>query len=112
MNLVIQILQWRGVLIVIQVSIGVLMILALFTWLTGKEERSLRFAVSGFLLSLVALQTLYLSQFSALTTTLLQLSFLLILLSYSRWYLSDWLYLPQKSDWSVKDFKIVPLELY
>jgi hypothetical protein len=40
---------------------------------------------------LVALQTLYfyLSQFSAITATLLQLVFLLALLAYRRWYLRD-----------------------
>jgi len=68
--------------------IGILMIAALIAWLTRNEEFGLNFAVAGFLLSLVALQTLYfyLSQFSALTTTLLQLVFLLVLLAYRRWY--------------------------
>jgi hypothetical protein len=86
-----QIVQWRNVLIAIQVVIGGLMIVALLAWLTRNEERGLRFAVYGFLLSLVALQLLYfyLSQFSALTATLLQLAFLQILLTYRRWYLSD-----------------------
>jgi hypothetical protein len=86
-----QVVQWQGVLISIQVVVGGLMIIALLTWLVGNEERGLRFAISGFLLSLVALQTLYfyLSQFAAITVTLLQLLFLLILLAYRRWYLSD-----------------------
>jgi hypothetical protein len=86
-----QVVQWRGALIVIQVAIGGLMIVAVLAWLTGNEERGLKFAVSGFLLSLVALQTLYfyLSQFSAITATLLQLAFLQILFAYRRWYLSD-----------------------
>ena len=85
-----QVLQWRGALIVIQVAIGILMIVALIAWLTRNEELGLNFVVAGFLLSLVALQTLYfyLSQFSALTTTLLQLIFLLVLLAYRRWYLN------------------------
>jgi hypothetical protein len=67
------------------------MIFALLAWLTGNEERGLKFAVTGFLLSLVALQTVYfyLSQFSAITATLLQLTFLLIMLAYRRWYLCD-----------------------
>ena len=40
---------------------------------------------------LVGLQTLYfyLSQFSALTTSLIQFVFLLILLAYRRWYFND-----------------------
>ncbi|MGB5933652.1 MAG: hypothetical protein WBH57_11375 [Anaerolineae bacterium] len=67
------------------------MIVAVLAWLTGNEERGLKSAVSGFLLSLVALQLLYfyLSQFSAITSTLLQLTFLQILFAYRRWYLSD-----------------------
>jgi hypothetical protein len=71
--------------------VGGLMIVAVHAWLTGNEERGLKLAISGFLLSLVALQTLYfyLSQFSALTATLLQLAFLAILLAYRSWYLGD-----------------------
>jgi hypothetical protein len=90
-NLDSQVLQWRSALVVIQVAIGILMIIAIIAWLTSHEERGLRFAVIGFLLSLVGLQTLYfyLSQFSALTTTLIQFSFLLILLAYRRWYLTE-----------------------
>ena len=90
-NLDSQVVQWRGPLIVIQAMVGGLMIVAVLAWLTGNEERGLIFAISGFLLSLVALQTLYfyLSQFSAITATLLQLAFLQILFAYRRWYLSD-----------------------
>jgi hypothetical protein len=90
-NLSSQVVQWRGALIVFQVVIGGLMIFALSAWLTRDEVRSLKFAVSGFLFSLVALQTLYfyLSQFSAITSTLLQLAFLQILLTYRRWYLRN-----------------------
>ncbi len=89
-NLDSQVVQWRGPLIVIQAMVGGLMIVAVLAWLTGNEERGLIFGISGFLLSLVALQTLYfyLSQFSALTATLLQLAFLQILFAYRRWYLS------------------------
>jgi hypothetical protein len=88
-NLDSQVLQWRGALIVIQVAVGGLMIVAALAWLNRNEERGLKFAVFGFLLSLVALQTLYfyLSQFAAITATLLQLAFLQILLAYRRWYL-------------------------
>jgi len=84
-----RVLQWRGALIGIQGLIGSLMVIALFLWLFGKEERGLNFAVGGFLLALVALQTFYfyISQFSAITATLLQLAFLQILLTYRRWYL-------------------------
>jgi hypothetical protein len=91
-NLDSQVVQWRGPLIVIQAMIGGLMIVAALAWLTRNEERGLGLAISGFLLSLVALQTLYfyLSQFSAITATLLQLAFLQILFAYRRWYLSDY----------------------
>ncbi|MFC2015442.1 hypothetical protein ACFLUM_00750 [Chloroflexota bacterium] len=86
-----QVVQWRAPLLVIQALVGILMIVALFAWLAGREDLGLKLAVSGFLLSLVALQTLYfyLSQFSAITATLLQLAFLLVLLAYRRWYLRD-----------------------
>jgi hypothetical protein len=90
-NLDSQVVRWRVSLIVIQALVGALMIVALLAWLAAKEDLGLKLAISGFLLSLVALQTLYfyLSQFSAITATLLQLAFLLILLAYRRWYLRD-----------------------
>ena len=89
-NLDSQVLQWRGALIGIQSVVGVLMIIAIFFWLTRNEKLGLKFAVTGFLLSLVALQLLhfYISQFSAITSTLLQLILLVILLAYRRWYLT------------------------
>jgi hypothetical protein len=84
-----QIIQWRVPLIVIQALVGALMIVAAVFWLSGEEERGLKFAVSGFLLSLIALQSIYfyLSQFQAITVTLLQFTFLLILLAYRNRYL-------------------------
>lgn len=90
-NLDNQVVQWRGPLIVIQTVVGGLMIFAVVAWLSGNEGRGLRFGIYGFLLSLVALQLLYfyLSQFSAITATLLQLAFLAVLLAYRRWYLGD-----------------------
>ncbi len=90
-NLASQVVQWREPLIVIQAPVGTLMVVAIVAWLAQKQELGLRLAVSGFLLSLVALQTLYfyLSQFSALASTLPQLLFLLVLLTYRRWYLRD-----------------------
>jgi hypothetical protein len=47
--------------------------------------------VGGYLLSLVALQLLYfyLSQFSAITATLLQLAILQNLFAYHRWHLCN-----------------------
>jgi len=58
-NIASQVLRWRVPLVAIQAVIGSMMIAALFAWLTKREERGLRCAVSGFLLSLVALQSLY-----------------------------------------------------
>ena len=54
-----QIVQWRVLLITIQVVIGALMIIATIKWLSGNERSGLRYAVLGSLISLVALQTLY-----------------------------------------------------
>jgi len=86
-----QIVQWRDALIVIQALVGALIIIAAIAWFSGREKAGLRFAIIGFLLSLVALQTVYfyLSQFQAITVTLLQLLFLLILLDYRSRYLQD-----------------------
>jgi hypothetical protein len=90
-NLNQQVLQWRSVLVAIQAAVGLFMLGAVLAWFGRKEESGLKLAVSGFLLSLVALQLhyFYISQFSAITTTLLQFAFLQILLAYRRWYLSD-----------------------
>jgi len=86
-----QIVQWRGLLIAIQVAIGGLMIGSAIKWFTGNELSGLRFAVLGSLVSLIALQTLYfyLSQFAALTNALFQLAFLILMLAYRRWYLEE-----------------------
>ena len=86
-----RVVQWRVPLIAIQVATGSLMLVALLAWLAKNETRGLKFAASGFLLSLVALQSLYfyLSQFAAITGTLVQLAILQVLFAYRRWYLSD-----------------------
>lgn len=85
-----KVLEWRYPLIMIQVGVGTLMISAFISWYSKKEERGVKLAVSGILLSLVALQTLYfyLSQYSAVTATLVQFVFLQILLTYRRWHLA------------------------
>ena len=86
-----QVLEWRNALILIQVGVGALMISAIISWYRKKEGQGIKFAVSGILLSLVALQTLYfyLSQYSALTATLVQFVFLQVLLTYRRWHLVE-----------------------
>jgi hypothetical protein len=90
-NLDEQVVQWSGVLIGIQALTGCLMLAAGLGWFTKKEEWGLKFGISGFLLSLVALQLVYfyLSQFSALTTTLILYAFLQVLLAYRRWYIEE-----------------------
>lgn len=89
-NLAPQVLEWRDPLLVIQAIVGSSMVVASYLWLTRKEGLGLKFGVSGFLVSLVALQLLYfyISQFSALTATLLQLAILQVLFAYRRWYLN------------------------
>jgi hypothetical protein len=89
-NLDPQVLQWRTPLIVVKALVGVFLVISLILWLIKKEELGLKFGVSGFLISLVALQLLYfyLSQFAAITATLLQLVILLVLLAYRRWHLN------------------------
>jgi hypothetical protein len=86
-----QVVQWRGVLTAFQGVIGGTMLLALTVWLVRSETWGLKLAAGGFLVSLVVLQTLYfyISQFSAITATLLQLACLQILLTYNRWYLRN-----------------------
>jgi hypothetical protein len=90
-NLDPQVLPWRIPLVVIQIAVGILMVLGTFFWLKRKEELGLKYGVSGFLISLIALQLLYfyISQFMAIIITLLQLAILLVLLAYRRWYLND-----------------------
>jgi hypothetical protein len=86
-----EIVEWRNVLIVIQALVSAFLIVAAVAWFSGRESAGLRLAIIGFLLSLVALQTIYfyLSQFQAITVTLLQLLFLLILLDYRNRYTRD-----------------------
>lgn len=84
-----QVLRWSTVLTAIQVVIGALIVMALLIWLARRERLALDFAIAGFLLSLVALQTMYfyLSQASAITATLLQFLSLEVLVVYRRLYL-------------------------
>jgi len=87
-NLNPQVIQWRIPLIGIQVVNSALLLIALRYWLTNNEEIGLKFSVAGLLLSLVALQTFYfyITQFSAIAATLLQLAFLQILVIYRHLY--------------------------
>lgn len=86
-----QALHWRGVLMSIQVVIGAVVVLAMLIFLSKRERMALDFAIAGFLLSLIALQTtyFYISQFSAVTATLVQYLSLEVLLIYRRLYLAS-----------------------
>lgn len=86
-----QIIEWRTPLVVVQFVVGGFMFSAAIAWIIGNEKRGLEFAMFGFLLSLVAFQTIYfyLSQFSAITSTLVQMAFILVLMAYRRWYMRD-----------------------
>lgn len=85
-------LEWRTTLIILQGIIGIIILIAVITWGRKKEEIGLKISVAGFLLSLLTLQTLYfyISQFSAIFSTLLQLFILQTLFAYGRWYLGEW----------------------
>jgi hypothetical protein len=86
-----QVIQWRVPLIIIQFVIGGIMFAAALAWMIGNEKRGFEFAVFGFLLSIVAFQTIYfyITQFSAVITTFLQLAFIFILMAYRRWFMRD-----------------------
>ena len=73
-NLDSQVLQWRIPQIVIQIVVGILLLFATLLWLRKRESLGLKFGISAFLISLVALQLIYfyISQFLAITATLLQ----------------------------------------
>ena len=67
---------------------GGLMVASIINWISGHDDRGLKFGIWGILLSLVILQLIsfYTDQILALTSTLVQFVVLLVLLSYRRWY--------------------------
>lgn len=81
---------WLYFTLALQAGIALLVLLALFNWLRGNEERGQKIATFALVLSLVLNQPLffYLNQLAALGGTLYQFVFLLILLAYQRWYLA------------------------
>jgi hypothetical protein len=74
----------------LEVLIGLVALTAIYFILRGKEKRGMNFALVAVLLSLTAVQliTFYLSQFTAIIPTLFQFGFLMVILTYRRWYLS------------------------
>jgi hypothetical protein len=76
--------------LILQLAIGIVALLAFVFILRGKEKRGVVLAVVSVVLSLTAVQliTFYLNQFAAILPTLFQFAFLLVILSYQRWYIS------------------------
>lgn len=81
---------WLWILFLLELFVGILTIVATFGWFRGKEERGIKVGTFALVVSLVLLQPLlfYMQQFAALSGTLLQFFYLIILLFYRRWYLT------------------------
>jgi hypothetical protein len=77
--------------VILQATVGVLALWAIYLILKGREQRGLTVALVAVLASLTALQllTFYLDQFTAVIPTLFQFGFLLLSLQYRQWYLSS-----------------------
>lgn len=77
--------------VVLEVVIGGISIASIYFFLRGNERRGVASALVTAILSLTALQliTFYLDQFTAILPALFQLGFLLLILAYRRWYLTD-----------------------
>ena len=86
-----QVIRLQGLLLGIQAVTGGLLLAGLVAWVLRDEIRGSGLVIAGLLLSLVALQLIYflISQFSAISATLIQLAILQIVLAYRRWYLSS-----------------------
>lgn len=80
---------WLLLLLFLEALVGGLAIFATFAWLRGNEERGQKVATFALVISLVILQPLlfYMQQFAALSGTIMQSIYLLVLLLYRRWYL-------------------------
>ncbi len=76
--------------LILELAIGAVALSAFVFILRGKEKQGIVLAVVSVVLSLTAVQliTFYLNQFAAVLPTLFQFAFLLLILSYQRWYLS------------------------
>jgi hypothetical protein len=86
-----QVIRMQGLLLGIQAVTGGLLLAGLIAWVLGNENRGSGLVIAGLLLSLVALQLIYflISQFSAISATLIQLVILQAILAYRRWHLSS-----------------------
>jgi hypothetical protein len=80
---------WLSLLLLLEALVCGLAIFATFSWLRGNEERGQKVATFALVIALVILQPLlfYMQQFAALSGTIMQSIYLLLLLLYRRWYL-------------------------
>jgi hypothetical protein len=80
---------WLWLIFLLELVVGVLAAFAAVAWLRGNEERGQKVATLALVVSLVILQPLlfYMQQFAALSGTVFQFFYLLVLQSYRRWYL-------------------------
>lgn len=80
---------WLSLLSFLEALVSGLAILATIAWLRGNEERGLKIATFALVIALVVLQPLlfYMQQFAALTGTIIQAFYLVVLQFYNRWYL-------------------------
>lgn len=76
----------------LEIVIGGISIAGIYYFLRGNERLGVAFALIAAILSLTALQliTFYLDQFTAILPALFQLGFLLLILAYRRWYLTEY----------------------
>ena len=80
---------WLSITLLLEFLVSALALFATFSWLRRNEERGLKAAIFTMVISLVVLQPLlfYMQQFAALSGTVMQSVYLLVLLSYRRWYM-------------------------
>ncbi len=81
---------WFYVRIALEITIGVLTLTSAFLIVRGREMEGVQVGLIGLLLSLTGLLLLsfYLDQFAALSLVCVQFPFLLLVLSYRRWFLT------------------------
>ncbi len=82
---------WAIVTFILQAALALLAMIALYLWLTRKEDAGIRITIIRIVLSLTTVQMLnfYVNQFSAMSNVLAQFFFLAVLLNYRRWYLGS-----------------------
>jgi peptidoglycan/LPS O-acetylase OafA/YrhL len=73
---------------VLEFGVGIVALVSLYYFLNGNDRRGSVSAIIAVVLALTAVQliTFYLEQFTAIVPTLYQFGFLLLVLSFQRWY--------------------------